>query len=65
MSKKKPIGTVSVKTDRNPQDFLANDDQPVDIRIYLSPKALALTVTLLVIIGRLIETIIVVVSESF
>jgi hypothetical protein len=35
----------------------ADSDQGVDVRLYLSPKALALLIVVLTLVGRLIEAI--------
>jgi len=51
----KPVNRVEIRHD--PQEFLADEGKPIDIRIYVSPKAIAAGIAALTIVGRLIETI--------
>lgn len=51
----RPIGRVEIRPD--PTDFLADDGRAADIRIYLSPRAVGIAVFIVVVIGRLAETL--------
>lgn len=55
----KPVNRVEVKNlpSHDPQEFLASDGKPIDIRIYVSPKAIAAGIAALAVVGRLVEAI--------
>jgi hypothetical protein len=59
----RPIGRVRVTPTPNPKDFLASDQHPVDIRIYLSPKAVGIAVFVVALVFRLVETTMIVVAD--
>lgn len=52
----KPVTKVVISRPTS-QEFLADHQQPVDIRIYVSPKGVAVIITALVVVSRLIEVI--------
>jgi hypothetical protein len=51
----KPVNRVEIR--RDPQEFLADEGRPIDIRIYVSPKAIAAGIAALAVVGRLVEAI--------
>nr|QDH89110.1 MAG: hypothetical protein H2Bulk3536615_000001 [Leviviridae sp.]QDH90375.1 MAG: hypothetical protein H4Rhizo441355_000002 [Leviviridae sp.] len=51
----KPVNRVEIKSDKHAPH--AEDGRIVDIRIYVSPKAIALAVAAIAIVSRLIELI--------
>lgn len=52
----KPVTKVVVSKPRR-QDLLVDDQLPVDIRIYVSPKGVAVIIAVLVVVSRLIEAL--------
>jgi hypothetical protein len=52
----KPVSRVVVSRPSS-QEFLADHQQPVDIRIYVSPKGVAVIISVLVVVSRLVEVI--------
>jgi hypothetical protein len=52
----KPVTKVVVSRPTS-EELLADDQQPVDIRIYVSPKGVALIITALVVVNRIVEAV--------